>query len=139
MDHNHVVEQNKMNEELLNKPRLTMKTLHKLIIELQDENLQLSRQIEELEQQIQVFQQFRVEIATAQESPVRAELEDIPDKGTSPILTASKVQEPEVTKHWTTLGTLEETYQSFDVTFPILTPRSEKHPALKKKSFFRRS
>ncbi len=135
-DHN-IVENLNMNEEPSVRRRLTMKILHRLILELQGENLHLARQIAELEQQVHGFQQFRGEAAAAEAPSIHAGLEVIPNEGNLPIWATLKVKEPEIANRILT-GALEEPPQSDDTSYTILTPRSEKHPALKKKSFFRR-
>lgn len=59
-------EENKPSE----KPKLTMKLLYELIKKLKQENIMLSKRLEEFEQQLDLLHQIRDEVATTLELPI---------------------------------------------------------------------
>ncbi|KRF17618.1 hypothetical protein [Paenibacillus sp. Soil787] len=95
---------NKEENELSEKPKLTMKLLYELIKKLKQENMLLSKRVDELEQQLDLLHQMRDEVATTLDLPM--------------------IKEPEIT-----VGMEAELVSSLPQT--ILTSRAERHPSKK--------
>jgi hypothetical protein len=91
------------------KSKLTMKLLNELISKLNQENIILSNRINELELKLELLLQNRAEVATTIEVPIQSE--------------PGKPDEMETGLAWYIPPTL-------------LSPRSERHPSQKKKSFW---
>jgi hypothetical protein len=89
------------------KPNLSMKYLNELIQELQRENHLLTSRLEQVEQQLHVMDQIREEVAVAVEQPVIKDQALIVGMETPLLPVVYKAE--------------------------IDTPRSERHPAPKKK------
>lgn len=64
-------EENKQSE----KPKLTMKLLFELIKKLKEENMMLSKRVDEFEQQLNLLHQIRDEVATTLDLPIIEETE----------------------------------------------------------------
>lgn len=88
------------------KPKLTMKLLYELIKKLKQENMLLSKRVDELEQQLDLLHQIRDEVAATLELPM--------------------IEEPELT-----VGMEVEFVSGLPHT--ILTSRAERHPSKKNK------
>lgn len=100
---------NKKENEQPEKPKLTMKLLYELIKKLKQENILLSKRVDEFEKQLDLLHQIRDEVATTLDLPILEET-GIP------------------------VGMKDD----FDYGLPqtILIPRSERHPSKKNKSFW---
>ncbi|SDN03221.1 hypothetical protein SAMN04487897_101851 [Paenibacillus sp. yr247] len=99
---------NKENEQS-EKPKLTMKLLYELIKKLKQENIMLSKRVDELEQQLDLLHQIRAEVATTLELPVLIE------PGIPAVMEADL---------------------DYGLPQTILIPRSQRHPSQNKKSFW---
>ena len=86
------------------KPKLTMKLLYELIKKLKQENMLLSKRVDELEQQLNLLHQIRDEVATTLDLPI--------------------IEETEIT-----VGMEAELVSGLPQT--ILTSRAERHPSKK--------
>ncbi|MCY9696935.1 hypothetical protein [Paenibacillus alginolyticus] len=91
------------------KPRLTMKLLYELIKKLKQENMLLSKRVDDLEQQLDMLHQVREEVATTLDLPM--------------------IKEPEIT-----VGMEAELVSGLPQT--ILTSRAERHPSKKNRFFW---
>jgi len=100
---------NNEENEQAEKPKLTMKLLYELIKKLKQENMMLSKRVDELEQQLHLLHQTRDEVATTLDLPM------IEETGM-------------------TLG-MEAELDS-GLSKAILTSRAERHPSKKNKFFW---
>lgn len=91
------------------KPKLTMKLLYELIKKLKQENMLLSKRVDELEQQLNLLHQIRDEVATTLELPI--------------------IEEPKITVGMEV---------GLDSCLPqtIQTSRAERHPSKKNRFFW---
>ncbi len=88
------------------KPKLTMKLLYELIKKLKQENMLLSKRVEEFEQQLDLLHQIRDEVATTLDLPI--------------------IEETEITVRM-------EAELDSGLPQTILTSRAERHPSKKNK------
>jgi hypothetical protein len=106
-------------QEAPKKPKLSMKMLHELILELHRENRKLAERLEALEDRLSEQSAARREAAATTEMP---ELSLLPESG-------ADNPKPE----WTSVAVTSLALgHRFDAPKPILPPRSERHPAQKK-------
>ncbi|KRE35006.1 hypothetical protein [Paenibacillus sp. Soil724D2] len=66
---------NNEENEQSEKPKLTMKLLYELIKKLKQENMLLSKRVDEFEQQLSLMHQIRDEVATTLDMPIIEETE----------------------------------------------------------------
>lgn len=66
---------NNEENEQSEKPKLTMKLLYELIKKLKEENMMLSKRVDEFEQQLNLLHQIRDEVATTLDLPIIEETE----------------------------------------------------------------
>ena len=66
---------NNEENEQSEKPKLTMKLLYELIKKLKEENMLLSKRVDEFEQQLNLLHQIRDEVATTLDLPIIEETE----------------------------------------------------------------
>lgn len=66
---------NNEENEQSEKPKLTMKLLYELIKKLKQENMLLSKRVDEFEQQLNLLHQIRDEVATTLDLPIIEETE----------------------------------------------------------------
>jgi hypothetical protein len=101
------------------KPKLSMKVLHELILELHRENRNLAERLDALENRLAEQSFARREAAATTEMP---ELSLLPESG-------ADNPKPE----WTSVAVTSLAIgHRFEAPKPILPPRSERHPAQKK-------